>query len=402
MDGISKGQRLLSAENCSFFDVCDKRAGFYRSDMRGFYIMYILISSSYVLISATQQFTSHGFYIDSLYLNHMLQDFSLLLFLWVSIFTYCWLAFALQVLILKGLSESLVLIFQHLTQGIMFILTISLALTRNWGLSQTLFSQILIMTHFMKMHSYTMVNRDLRKIKDPSYPANINPSDYFHYLVAPVLVYQTNYSRNSHFRPDYFVKKAILFLVQFWSLYNLINDCIIPVLDQANELNTIEVLSRLIFPVLICYLMVFFILFEQILNLFAEMVKFGDREFYLDWWNSTSFEEFNRKWNRPVHLFLYKHIYLECIYRRGWSEHWARAVTFVFSAACHEIVMISICRNVKPYLMGLMMVQIPLVIVQRLLKKSMLGLYVFWGGMILGLPLLLTMYSKVVQINRLG
>lgn len=394
MNGHSKEQKPFTMQNCSFFDVCDQRAGFYKSDMRGFYIMYILISSSYVLISATRRFTEYGLIVDSLYFEQMTKDFTLLIFLWVSVFSYCWLAYALQILILKGLSESLVIIFQHVTQGIMFILTVFLGLTRDWGLSQTLFSQILVLTHFMKMHSYTIVNRDLRRLKDPAYPNNINPIDFFQYLVAPALVYQTDYCRIPNFRPSYFFKKAVLFFVQFWSLYNLISDSIIPVLDQVNVLSAIEVLSRLIFPVLICYFMVFFILFEQILNLFGEMVRFGDREFYLDWWNSTSFEEFNRKWNRPVHFFLHKHIYLECIYRHGWSEHWARALTFVFSAACHEIIMASICRNVKPYLMGLMMVQIPLVLVQRLLKRSMLGLYVFWGGMILGLPLLLTMYSK--------
>ena len=37
--------------------------------------------------------------------------------------------------------------------------------------------------------------------------------------------------------------------------------------------------------------------------------SFADRQFYDDWWNSTSWDEFSRKWNRPVHTFLLRHVY---------------------------------------------------------------------------------------------
>lgn len=147
----------------------------------------------------------------------------------------------------------------------------------------------------MKMHSYTLTNRDLREQKHISYPQNINIKNYFHYLVAPTLIYQIEYSKSPNFRIDYFIKKIVLFWVQFLSLYNVISELILPVVDKAQELNYLEVFSRLIFPALICSIMLFFIVFEQILNVFGELVKFGDREFYQDWWNSKSFEEFNRK-----------------------------------------------------------------------------------------------------------
>ena len=391
MNGKAKEKQLFTETKVSFFDVCDGRAGFYKSDLRGF---YIVISSSFVVVSATKEFTSKGLTIESVFVSNMMKDATVLLLLWLGVFSYSWVAFALQLLILKGVSQAMIIVIQHLTQSVMFVFIIFLAFSRDWGLTQTLFSHLLVITHFMKMHSYTLVNRDLKLNKDPSYPRNVCASDYIYYLIAPTLVYQTKYCTNPKFRPIYFCKKLVLFIVQFWSLCNLINDCVLPVVNQVESLSAVEVLSRLIVPVLICYLMIFFILFEQILYAFGELVRFGDREFYLDWWNSTSFEEFNRKWNLPVHLFLHKHIYLEFIYHYGCSEQWARAVTFVFSAACHEMVLASICRNVKPYLLGLMLIQIPLVVMQRVLKKSLLGLYVFWGGMILGLPLLLTMYSK--------
>jgi hypothetical protein len=39
------------------------------------------------------------------------------------------------------------------------------------------------------------------------------------------------------------------------------------------------------------------------------MLRFGDRQFYLDWWNSTSFNVYYRTWNTLVQDWLYTYIY---------------------------------------------------------------------------------------------
>ena len=44
------------------------------------------------------------------------------------------------------------------------------------------------------------------------------------------------------------------------------------------------------------------------MNLVAEVTRFAQRDFYQDWWNLGSIEEFWRKWNRPVHQFLKRHV----------------------------------------------------------------------------------------------
>jgi hypothetical protein len=53
-------------------------------------------------------------------------------------------------------------IFQHLTQAGLFIFSSYLILTRNWCSSHAAFVIMQACTHFMKMHSYTTVNRDYR------------------------------------------------------------------------------------------------------------------------------------------------------------------------------------------------------------------------------------------------
>tara|TARA_R110002050_G_scaffold77407_2_gene165171 strand:- start:986 stop:1195 length:210 start_codon:yes stop_codon:yes gene_type:complete len=34
--------------------------------------------------------------------------------------------------------------------------------------------------------------------------------------------------------------------------------------------------------------------------LFASVSMYADREYYEDWWNSTTWDEFARKWNKQV------------------------------------------------------------------------------------------------------
>jgi sterol O-acyltransferase len=262
-----------------------------------------------------------------------------------------------------------------------------------------LFVLMLTFTHFMKMHSYTLVNRDLRREwisngKKGEYPKNVSVKDYLMYLVRPVLVYQTSYPSRSHFRPKYFLLKTLLMMVHIVSIYVMICEMIIPTIYQSSELSLLELYVRLMWPCVICYIIMFFIIFEHILNLFAELSLFGDREFYQDWWNSDGFGDFSRKWNRPVHLFLYKHVYLECIKEYKLSEKHAKYVTFIFSGLCHELIASLICRKITPYLFGLMMFQIPLILLVKILNLKDFGIYLFWTGIYTGPALLLTLYCK--------
>lgn len=49
------------------------------------------------------------------------------------------------------------------------------------------------------------------------------------------------------------------------------------------------------------YFMFFFLFFDGMLLVWAELTRFADRQFYQDFWNSTDFAESNRKWNHVVH-----------------------------------------------------------------------------------------------------
>ena len=64
-------------------------------------------------------------------------------------------------------------------------------------------------------------------------------------------------------------------------------------------------------PAFLVFLLAFFAILHSWLNAFAEMLRFADREFYKDWWNSRSFSNYYRTWNVVVHDWLYTYIYTD-------------------------------------------------------------------------------------------
>lgn len=66
-------------------------------------------------------------------------------------------------------------------------------------------------------------------------------------------------------------------------------------------------------------------------------MRFGDREFYTEWWNSPSVGTYWRTWNKPVYHFMKRHIYAPLV-GRGWSPNAASACCFVFSGVLHELL----------------------------------------------------------------
>jgi hypothetical protein len=117
-------------------------------------------------------------------------------------------SFFLQKLIVYGLNSKIALIIQHLTQAGLFIFSPYIILKENWCSSHAAFVILQACVHFMKMHSYTTVNRyiflliiyrDYRedylsssKNKTDSstnYPTNINAKEFVLFMFTPWLVY---------------------------------------------------------------------------------------------------------------------------------------------------------------------------------------------------------------------
>ena len=88
-------------------------------------------------------------------------------------------------------------------------------------------------------------------------------------------------------------------------------------------------------------------------NANIHLCSFADRQFYDDWWNSTSWDEFSRKWNKPVHTFLLRHVYASTMSSYKLTRQSAMFVTFLLSAAAHELVMAIVTKKIRFYLFAM-------------------------------------------------
>ncbi|RKF72890.1 putative sterol O-acyltransferase 2 [Golovinomyces cichoracearum] len=238
-----------------------------------------------------------------------------------------------------------------------------------------------------------------------TYPGNLTWSNYLDYLLCPTLCYELEYPRTERVvwsRLGYKILAVfgVIFLLTITS-----EEFILPVLAESatriENVNTFsetalilaETISMLLFPFMITFLLVFLIIFEYVLGAFAEITCFADRHFYSDWWNSTDWMEFSRKWNIPVHHFFRRHVYSAS------SPHIGRRMatfgTFLLSSLGHEIVMACITKKVRGYGFLLQMSQLPIVVIQQtrwVKEKRVLNNVCFWCSIILGTSMICSLY----------
>ncbi|KAJ3102773.1 hypothetical protein HDU97_000312 [Phlyctochytrium planicorne] len=246
-----------------------------------------------------------------------------------------------------------------------------------------------------------VIKAELNK-KTVQFPNNLTVVNFVDYMLVPTLVYELEYPRTSKFRPMYFFEKAVATMGTFFLLYITVEHYIIPTLAISNQIDFITSLMNLIIPFMVCYLLIFFIIFECICNAFAELTCFADREFYEDWWNSCTFDEYARKWNKPVHEFLLRHVYGDTISNLKLSKTNATFLTFFLSSCFHELVFVVTAKRIRMYMFMLQMLQIPLIWVARIPavnRQKTLGNMLFWFGMFLGPPLLGVAYCREIYLE---
>jgi sterol O-acyltransferase len=225
-------------------------------------------------------------------------------------------------------------------------------------------------------------------------PENLTFVDFLYFLVFPTLVFEVSYPRTESIRWSYIVEKCGLCLGLFSCLHLICQFYILPHLQRSHIEPFIESVLTLVVPFCVCVWLVFYVIFDCVCNGVAELTCFANREFNKDWWNSTTMEEFSRRWNLPVHAWLHRHIFLELKKNFNYSNEFSAFITFLVSSIFHEFILILTFRLVMPYLFLSQMLQIPLIMIGKKLKGTSQGNVFFWAGIIVGIPLLSTLYCR--------
>ncbi|XP_042002869.1 diacylglycerol O-acyltransferase 1A-like [Salvia splendens] len=268
---------------------------------------------------------------------------------------------------------------------------------------------------WLKLVSYAHTNYDLRVLAksldkweavsrywnlDYSYDVSFKSLVYF--MVAPTLCYQPSYPQTSCIRKGWVVRQLIKLIIFTGFMGFIIEQYINPIVQNSqhplkgNLLYAIERVLKLSVPNLYVWLCMFYCFFHLWLNILAELLCFGDREFYKDWWNAKTVEEYWRMWNMPVHKWMVRHIYSPCL-QNGLPKMVAVLIAFLVSAIFHELCIAVPCHIFKFWAFSGIMLQVPLVIVtshlQDKFKNSMVGNMMFWFFFcIFGQPMCVLLY----------
>ncbi|XP_014678013.1 PREDICTED: sterol O-acyltransferase 1-like isoform X2 [Priapulus caudatus] len=170
-------------------------------------------------------------------------------------------------------------------------------------------------------------------------------SCYLYFLFAPTLVYRDHYPRTSKVRWNHVATNFAEVVASLIYVSFIFTRFCMPVFrnfnaDHVNIQNYILASFGCVLPGTLVLFIAFFAILHSWLNAFAEMLRFGDRMFYKDWWNSTSFSAYYRTWNVVVHDWLYTYVYRD-VYHIVGDSHRTLAMMFVFvlSAVFHEYIL---------------------------------------------------------------
>uniref|UniRef100_A0AAQ5Z8Y6 O-acyltransferase n=1 Tax=Amphiprion ocellaris TaxID=80972 RepID=A0AAQ5Z8Y6_AMPOC len=275
---------------------------------------------------------------------------------------------------------------------------------------------------FLKLYSYKDVNlwcRELSTVKAkklsrslscPSaqtlnggdrkvcYPGNLTIRDMYYFVFAPTLCYELNFPRSSTIRMSFLLRRLfeMLFFIQL--LVGLTQQWMIPViqssmkpLEDMDLSRMTERLLRLAVPNHLLWLIFFYWFFHSSMNFTAELLRFGDRQFYKDWWNSETVTYFWQNWNIPVHKWCLRHFYKPLL-RRGFSKIISQSAVFFLSAFFHEYLVSVPLRMFRLWAFTGMMAQLPLAWFVGNFLRGNYGNAAVWMSLIIGQPFAVLMY----------
>ncbi|CAF0819093.1 unnamed protein product [Rotaria sordida] len=272
---------------------------------------------------------------------------------------------------------------------------------------------------FLKLVSYTHINYqcriDLFKKKQDQinsiiisegliiYPNNLTIKNLYYFLFAPTLCYELNFPRSPCIRKSFLCRRFGEILVICSLQYCLSQQWILPILRTLDRplnhytiLENTERLLRLSLPNHLIWLLLFYVYFHSTLNLLAELLCFGDRLFYRDWWNATDLYEFWNRWNTSVHDFCKRHIYNPLVSHFGLNKTLGSLVVFIISAFFHEYLISVPLRMIRPWSFLAMILQVPMGLAVRHVKgeNKTYGNVAVWISLILIQPIAILLYIQ--------
>lgn len=236
-----------------------------------------------------------------------------------------------------------------LYQVLFLILPLRLMFNEDLGIACRLALLLEQMRMMMKCHAFVRSTAprfiSYKPHSDVPQPSCPGFSQYLYFLFAPTLVYRDKYPRTDAIRWMVVVKNFTEVALVIFYLALILERLVAPVfyIFGTQYLEPKWVVKNIIeasIPGILFFVSGNYLLLHSWMNAWAEMLQFADRLFYKDWWNSTSYRIYYRKWNVVVHDWLYTYIYkdmYEILVPR--NKMLATLTVFLVSAIFHEYIL---------------------------------------------------------------
>uniref|UniRef100_A0A8C5EI49 O-acyltransferase n=1 Tax=Gouania willdenowi TaxID=441366 RepID=A0A8C5EI49_GOUWI len=235
------------------------------------------------------------------------------------------------------------------------------------------------------------------------YPGNLTLKDIYYFTFAPTLCYELNFPRSPNIRMSFMFRRLFEMVRKSVMFFFFLNKWMIPVIQSSMNFILIYCVFFLSLqvPNHLLWLLFFYWFFHSSLNFTAELLRFGDRQFYKDWWNSETVTYFWQNWNIPVHKWCIRHFYKPLL-RKGFSKMVSQSAVFFLSAFFHEYLVSVPLRMFRLWAFMGMMAQLPLAwFVGRFLRGNY-GNAAVWLSLIIGQPIAVLMYVHDYYVLNYG
>uniref|UniRef100_A0A8C9VR58 O-acyltransferase n=1 Tax=Scleropages formosus TaxID=113540 RepID=A0A8C9VR58_SCLFO len=240
------------------------------------------------------------------------------------------------------------------------------------------------------------------------YPGNLTHRDMYYFVFAPTLCYELNFPRSPRIRKRFLLRRLFEMLFFMQLLVGLIQQWMVPTIQNSMKpfqdmdySRMIERLLKLAVPNHFIWLIFFYWFFHSSLNFVAELMQFGDREFYRDWWNSETITYFWQNWNIPVHKWCLRHFYKPML-KRGMSKWVGQTAVFLISAFFHEYLVSVPLKMFRLWAFMGMMAQLPLAWLVGRVFQGNYGNAAVWISLIIGQPIAVLMYVHDYYVLHYG
>ncbi|XP_043501150.1 sterol O-acyltransferase 1 [Polistes fuscatus] len=233
------------------------------------------------------------------------------------------------------------------------------------------------------------VHADVTKPKLPDF------SKYLYFLFAPTLIYRDHYPRTRCIRWKFVLWHYLEVLLIIFYVAFIYERCFMPMYKKhgTKPIKKEELLANIIntsLPGILFFLCGFYCLLHAWLNACAELLRFADRMFYKDWWNSSSYSVYYRTWNVVVHDWLYAYVYKDVFeILTNQNRIIATSSVFVLSVLVHEYILYFVFKFFCPAILFMFgLVGFPLTFITRKVGNTFL-----WFSLILGNGIICSMYA---------